>query len=75
LIFLDGLSTREHITQISGRGIGLAATLHELEKLGGTVALVSTFGIGTEFCFTLPLQSGVGATIVDRRIVDEFEQQ
>ena len=75
LIFLDGLSTREQITQISGRGIGLAATLHELEKLGGTVALVSTFGIGTEFCFTLPLQSGVGATIVDRRIVDEFEQQ
>jgi len=75
LIFLDGLSTREQVTQISGRGIGLAATLHELEKLGGTVEVVSTLGAGTEFCFTLPLQSVVGATIVDQRIVHEFEQQ
>jgi len=35
LIFVDGFSTKEIVTEISGRGVGLAALKHELTKLGG----------------------------------------
>jgi len=74
LIFMDGISTRDQVSQISGRGVGLAATLHELEKLGGTVEVFSTPGMGTELRFKLPLRSVVGITLFDQRIVHEFEQ-
>ncbi len=62
LIFMDGLSTRDLVSELSGRGVGLAATMSEVEKLSGTVELVSTLGRGTEFRFKLPLKPVVGIT-------------
>jgi two-component system chemotaxis sensor kinase CheA len=55
LIFTDRLSTREQLTAVSGRGIGLGACLRELEHVGGTVEVVSTPGAGSAFRFSLPL--------------------
>ncbi len=52
-LFHDGLSTRAEVTQLSGRGVGLAAVLAETEALGGAVD-VEVHG-GTRFLFTLPL--------------------
>lgn len=54
LIFADGLSTREKVNTISGRGVGLSAVIHELNRLGGKVQVESTLGLGTRFIFTLP---------------------
>jgi signal transduction histidine kinase/CHASE3 domain sensor protein len=59
LIFTDRLSTREQVTEVSGRGIGLGACLRELEHVGGTVEVVSTPGAGSAFCFSLPLAEHV----------------
>lgn len=55
LIFRDGFSTREDVTDLSGRGVGLAAMKNELEKIGGSVKIKTKPGEGTSFEFTLPI--------------------
>lgn len=54
LIFVDAFSTRETVTDLSGRGVGLAACRAEAEALGGRVDVQSTLGIGTEIRFAFP---------------------
>jgi chemotaxis protein histidine kinase CheA len=50
-LFADGLSTREAATDISGRGIGMAAILQATAALGGEIALRSQAGRGTTVQF------------------------
>ncbi|MDP2752432.1 MAG: ATP-binding protein [Rhodocyclaceae bacterium] len=59
LIFMDNISTQKEITDLAGRGVGLAAVLSETEKLGGNVVVKTKAGQGTEFHFTLPAQHHV----------------
>ncbi|WP_218110020.1 7TM diverse intracellular signaling domain-containing protein [Oligoflexus tunisiensis] len=40
LIFADGLSTRDNVTEISGRGVGLSAVRKMLEDAGGSIRVV-----------------------------------
>ncbi|MCX6073391.1 MAG: ABC transporter substrate-binding protein [Campylobacterales bacterium] len=53
-IFDDNFSTKEDISTISGRGIGLGAVKNELEKQGGRVEINSKKDVGTTFEFILP---------------------
>ena len=55
-IFADGFSAAEEVDELAGRGVGLAAVRMELEKLGGTFAVHSVLGEGTEFSFFLPYE-------------------
>ncbi len=55
LIFEADLSTSAMITQLSGRGLGLAIVREKAEKLGGKVAVESRRGAGTTIRVTLPL--------------------
>ncbi len=55
LIFQSEVSTSPMITEISGRGLGLAIVREHCEKLGGEVNVDSTPGKGTTFTITLPL--------------------
>ena len=55
LLFLDGLSTAEQVTQVSGRGVGAAAVKRAIEALHGSVAVTSEAGVGTCFTLRLPL--------------------
>jgi signal transduction histidine kinase/HAMP domain-containing protein len=48
-LFADGLSTREEVSDTSGRGIGLAAVWHVIADLGGHIDVQSTWGRGTRF--------------------------
>ncbi|CAG1064812.1 two-component system, chemotaxis family, sensor kinase CheA [uncultured bacterium] len=54
LIFFSGLSTSPIITEISGRGLGLAIVREKVEGLGGSVT-VSSSKAGTSFSMLLPL--------------------
>jgi len=55
LIFRSEFSTSSIITDLSGRGLGLAILKEKVENLSGTIDINSQKGIGTEFIITLPL--------------------
>lgn len=55
LIFHPGFSSKEIITDISGRGVGLDVVLSNLRKLKGSVQVETTEGAGTRFILSLPL--------------------
>jgi two-component system chemotaxis sensor kinase CheA len=54
LIFADEFSTKEEVSELSGRGVGLAAVRMETERLGGRIEVDSILGQGTRFRFILP---------------------
>lgn len=55
LIFLPGLSTADHVSDVSGRGVGMDVVKTNLDKLGGKVELDSIPGKGTNIIIRLPL--------------------
>ena len=48
-LFRPGLSTKQGATEVSGRGVGLAALKERVHELGGTVRVQSLRGRGTSF--------------------------
>lgn len=51
---LDGLSTKESVTELSGRGVGLGAVRRACQELGGKMEIDSARGEGTTFRFIWP---------------------
>ena len=54
-LFLPGFSTRDTVTEISGRGFGLDVVQSMVHEAGGAVRIESTLGKGTAFHLTLPV--------------------
>jgi two-component system chemotaxis sensor kinase CheA len=54
LVFQSGVSTSPIITDISGRGLGLAIVREKIEKLGGRISIETRRHAGTAFRMTLP---------------------
>ena len=73
LVFQSGVSTSPVITDLSGRGVGLAIVREKVEGLGGLVSVESHAGRGSAFRITLPLTlstfRGVHVRIGDYRFV------
>ena len=55
LLFKSGVSTSPLITDISGRGLGLAIVRDKIERLRGTVSIDSTPAKGTSLIIILPV--------------------
>ena len=55
LIFAPGFSTSKTISSVSGRGVGLDVVKTHIEKLNGTVTVVSERNVGSKFTIKLPL--------------------
>lgn len=55
LIFAPGFSTKEAITEFSGRGVGLDVVSRNITELGGTIQIESVLGKGTTFKIKIPL--------------------
>ena len=55
LITLPGFSTKEAVTEFSGRGVGMDVVKKNIEKIGGTVTIESVKGAGTNVFFKIPL--------------------
>lgn len=55
LLFQSGVSTSAAVTDISGRGLGLAIVREKVERLGGAVGVASRPQAGTTFSLALPL--------------------
>ncbi len=55
LLLRPGFSTKEEITALSGRGVGLDVVSTTVRKLHGTLSIESTPGAGTTFAISVPL--------------------
>lgn len=55
LIFRPGFSSKEIITDISGRGVGLDVVLTSIRHLKGRITVDTVEGKGTTFALSLPL--------------------
>jgi two-component system chemotaxis sensor kinase CheA len=55
LIFHPGFSTRESVSEISGRGVGMDVVRDHVTRLGGDVRVQTAPGTGTTFTITAPL--------------------
>jgi len=55
LIYHSGITTSPIITDISGRGLGLAILREKVDSLGGTLSMKSELHKGTSFYVNLPL--------------------
>ncbi|WNV03747.1 hybrid sensor histidine kinase/response regulator [Candidatus Methylospira mobilis] len=58
-LFLPGLSTREKLSQVSGRGVGLDVVQSMVQSAGGQVSVKSELGRGTVFQLQLPITRSV----------------
>jgi two-component system sensor histidine kinase and response regulator WspE len=63
-IFVPGLSTRDEVTEISGRGVGLDVVQTTAQETGGSVRALSELGKGTRFELQLPLALSVTRAVV-----------
>lgn len=72
-IYQSGLSTSPIITEISGRGLGLAIVREKVDKLGGAISIETDFKSGTTFRILLPLTlttyRGVSVRIGEQQFV------
>jgi len=55
LLFAPGFSTKEQVTEFSGRGVGMDVVKKNIERIGGTVAIESKKGYGTSVFLKIPL--------------------
>ena len=58
-VFNSGLSTREEVGELSGRGIGMNAIKDEAERMGGTAVVESTPPNGTRLTVEVPVKPNV----------------
>ena len=58
-LLLPGFSMREHVTDVSGRGVGLDAVHEVVKAVRGTVRIHNEPGRGTRFMLQLPLTLSV----------------
>jgi two-component system chemotaxis sensor kinase CheA len=54
-IFDPFFSTRDEVSALSGRGIGMSAIKDVVDKLQGKIAVESQLGVGTKFSFLIPI--------------------
>jgi two-component system chemotaxis sensor kinase CheA len=73
IVFQSGVSTSPIITDLSGRGLGLAIVREKIEKLGGQILLETHRHTGTSFRMTLPLTlitfRGLLVTVAEREFI------
>ncbi len=59
LLFMPGFSSKDEVSELSGRGVGLDVVRSEITALGGRMSIQSELGVGTVFSISLPLTLAV----------------
>jgi two-component system chemotaxis sensor kinase CheA len=55
LVFMPGFSTKDQISSVSGRGVGMDVVKTNIQKLNGNITIASEPGKGSVFTISLPL--------------------
>jgi two-component system, chemotaxis family, sensor kinase CheA len=64
LIFMPGLSTKEEISDVSGRGVGMDVVKTKITQLNGTIDISSEIGKGTQLKIKVPLTLAILPTLM-----------
>jgi two-component system chemotaxis sensor kinase CheA len=72
LIFMPGFSTKDKISDVSGRGVGMDVVKTNIQKLNGHIDIDSHPGTGTTFSITLPLTLAILPVLVVRQDAQPF---
>jgi two-component system chemotaxis sensor kinase CheA len=64
LIFLPGFSTKDEISSVSGRGVGMDVVKTNIQKLNGRIDVTSVIGQGSTFTISLPLTLAILPVLV-----------
>jgi len=64
LIFMAGFSTKEEISDISGRGVGMDVVKTRITQLNGSLDIDSTLGKGTLLTIKVPLTLAILPTLM-----------
>lgn len=66
LIFLPGFSTKDEISSVSGRGVGMDVVKTNIQKLNGSISIDSIPGKGSVFTISLPLTLAILPVLILR---------
>ncbi|GAB7129521.1 hypothetical protein JCM19000A_40290 [Silvimonas sp. JCM 19000] len=64
LIFMPGFSTKDQITNVSGRGVGMDVVKTNIQRLNGRIDIQSTVTEGSRFTISLPLTLAILPVLV-----------
>jgi chemosensory pili system protein ChpA (sensor histidine kinase/response regulator) len=64
LIFVPGFTTVQHVTELSGRGIGMDVVRSDIVGLGGRIALHTVPQQGTTFTMRIPLTLAINQVLM-----------
>ena len=64
LILQPGFSTRENVTETSGRGVGMDIVNDRITGLKGRLEIDSAIGLGSSFTVHVPVSSGVALALI-----------
>ncbi|MBI5675871.1 MAG: chemotaxis protein CheA [Nitrospirae bacterium] len=64
LIFAPGLSTKDGVSEISGRGVGMDIVKEKITSLGGFVGIETEKGAGSKFILTLPITLAIVKALI-----------
>lgn len=64
LIFMQGFTTNDKVTDISGRGVGMDVVQTNIAALGGTLEVETQKGVGSSFIIRLPLTLQIIQTLL-----------
>ncbi|ADC89146.1 CheA signal transduction histidine kinase [Thermocrinis albus DSM 14484] len=64
LIFSPGFSTADHVSEVSGRGVGMDVVLSTVTSFRGTVDIASERGKGTKVVMSFPLTVGIIKSLI-----------
>ncbi|MEF8793775.1 hybrid sensor histidine kinase/response regulator [Thiohalorhabdus sp.] len=59
MLFRPGFSTKDEVSQISGRGIGMDAVREAVQRMTGSIQVDSEVGSGTSFTLNIPVSTAV----------------
>ncbi|MBH1712396.1 chemotaxis protein CheA [Stenotrophomonas maltophilia] len=64
LVFLPGFSTKQQVTDISGRGVGMDVVQSRIRELSGQIQIQSELGRGSRFLIRVPLPLAILPTLL-----------
>ena len=81
-ITLPGFSTKEAVTEYSGRGVGMDVVVSNLQSIGGSLEIESVLGQGSQMIMKIPLtlaiidgivmEVGSSTFVIETGVVKEF---